>query len=259
MSDVVKGQERPLMRETKICPEIHGTTGLDGPKWPEITKKPVDQKAVIHMFNVINSQKEKVHIVCTAAMTNVALLLTLYPEVKPKIAQIVFMGGAIGPGNTSPAAEFNIECDPEAAKIVLDSGLPIVMVPLEVTHTCLVTPEVINRIKDLNSNFSRFMIELLYFFKDSYFTVFNFTNPPLHDPCAIAYVIDPEMFKSELMRVDVETSSKYCDGRTVCDIYKMSKLRKNVTVTTSMNVNKFWDMMIEAIIEANKVSILNKI
>lgn len=209
------------------------------------------------MFKVISSQKEKVHVVCTGAQTNLALLLTVYPEVKENIAEIVFMGGAIGQGNTSPGAEFNIECDAEACKIVLESGLNITMVPLEVTHTVCVTNDILSRLEKMGSKFGTFIKDLLLFFKDSYLENFGFSSPPLHDPCAIAFLIKPEIFETKFCRVDVDTGS-FSYGRTNCDIFGLTKSSKNVHVATKIDVEEFWNLMFEAFESANKVSILNK-
>ena len=123
---------------------------------------------------------------CTGALTNAALLLSVYPELAD-VLRVVLMGGAMGAGNTGAVAEFNIQLDPEAASIVFNSGADVTMVPLEVTHTALVTPEVLARIRgDGASRFRRVVGELLTFFAASYERVFGFTSPPLHDPCAVA-------------------------------------------------------------------------
>ena len=124
------------------------------------------------MYKVISSQKRPVNLVCTGQFTNAALLLILYPEVKQYISQIIVMGGAINFGNTGRAAEFNVEGDPEAAQVLFESGLKVVMVPLEVTHTALATPEIIKRCEDMNSNFGTICKQLLLFFKQTYKRVF---------------------------------------------------------------------------------------
>jgi len=154
----------------------------------------------------------------------------------------------------SPAAEWNIMVDPEAAKIVFESGVDLVMIPIEVSHTALVTEEIIKRISMMNSQFSELLVDLLLYFKQTYKDVFKFDNPPLHDPLAVAYVIDPTLFKTELMRVDIETMSPLCRGRTLCDIYHMSYAPKNVNVALSVNVTKFWDLLLDALALANAKS-----
>ncbi|KAL9650056.1 hypothetical protein ABK040_003174 [Willaertia magna] len=257
--NVVAGQSKPLVRSVKHCPEIHGETGLDGPVFPPITKKPIEgKKAVNYMYEIISKQEKKINLVGTGQFTNIALLLILYPEIKDKIDQIVLMGGAIGFGNTSPAAEFNVEGDPESAKVIFESGCKVVMVPLEVTHTALCTEAIVERCRKMNSNFGNICVELLTFFKETYQKVFFMNDPPLHDPCTIAYIIAPHLFKVELMRVEVETTSRFCDGRTVCDIYHMSNEPKNVHVALTMNVEEFWNLLFSALETVNQVTCLNK-
>ena len=131
------------------------------------------------------------------------------------------------------------------------------MVPLEITHTALVTHDILNSIKLIGSNFSTILIDLLLFFKSTYKDVFRMPDPPLHDPCAVAFVIDPSIFEYRLMRVDIELASQHSYGQTICDMYDMSKKRKNVHVCLRMNVDRFWQIMIDAIKSANsKVSLM---
>ncbi|KAL3155597.1 hypothetical protein ABBQ38_010852 [Trebouxia sp. C0009 RCD-2024] len=253
-----------------LCPEIHGDSGLDGPEGrallPSGGKLAQPGKAVLHMYSYImeafrqGGRLQKVRVICTGALTNVALLVSLYPEVIPRL-EVVLMGGAMGIGNTGPVMEFNIQTDPEAAKIVFECGAPVVMLPVELTHTALVTPDILNRISaELadNTPFLQLIKQLLLYFADSYRTVFKFDHPPLHDPCAVAYVIAPELFKVELMRVDVETLSELSAGQTVCDVWHQSSKPKNVGVAQRMDVTRFWDLMINALKAANAVSPLNK-
>lgn len=167
------------------------------------------------------------------------------------------MGGAIGLGNTHPASEFNIQTDPEAARIVFQCGVRVVMVPLEVTHTALVTPDVLSALEMLNTPFARSVVALLCFFRDSYRTVFEFEHPPLHDPCAVAYVINPALFTTKEIHVEVVTGDGSCAGRTLCDIHGVLKKAPNATVALTMNVPQFWQMMLAAISEANAVSPMN--
>jgi len=258
--DVVSGQAYPLVKKVQICPEIHGNTGLDSKStitFPSLKKGPLKKKAVLHMFDVISQNPKQVTVIATGCLTNIAILLTLFPEVKTNIERIVIMGGAIGMGNMTPDAEFNILQDPEAAKIIFEAGMDLTMVPLEVTHTALVTPEVQIRIEKMKTKFSTLLIDLLNFFSTTYRDVFGFEYPPLHDPVAVFYCIQPTMFKTKLMRVDIEVSSLLTSGRTVCDIYNMKKMEPNVNVALGVEITKFWDTLIEALESANKVSKLN--
>lgn len=270
---VVQGQSKPLTRGATFCPEIHGDSGLDGVTFPPLPEgvRATEGKAVNVMFEHISAAHGQRHeqgqgqgqgqqqgrgpgtvvLVATGALTNVALLLSVYPEVVQCLRDIVIMGGAIGMGNTSPAAEFNIEIDPEAAHIVFSSGL-VTMVPLEVTHTALATPSVIARIKSLGTPFAHNLTRLLLHFQSAYEAVFGTKSPPLHDPCAVAYVISPHLFRTQAMAVQIETSSQLCAGRTVCDVHNRWKREANSTVCLSMDVAGFWDLMITACAAANQ-------
>jgi len=201
-----------------------------------------------------------VTVLATGPLTNVALLLLTSPELaSPQyIHQIVLMGGAIGVGNTGPAAEFNIQVDPESAHIVFESGVPVVMAPLEVTHTALVTPAVLGRIRSIGSPFASFICDLMLFFRDAYSGVFGFSSPPLHDPVAVAFLLDPHMFETKMMRVDIDYESRLCYGRTVCDIYGRDTRPKNVRVCLRMDVDKFWNLMLDALRQADQRSCLNQ-
>ena len=184
--------------------------------------------------------------------TNVAILLTVYPELKDTI-EVIFMGGAYGLGNTGPVSEFNVQIDPEAAKVVFNSGAKVTMIPLEVTHTALATKEVVASIRqDGKSKLRNALCELLYFFKDSYKSYFGFDDPPLHDPCAVAYVIDPKLFEVEHIRVDVETGSELCAGQTVCDRHNLKGKERNAHVAYAMKVDAFWDLILKAIDRAEE-------
>eukprot|EP00775_Hariotina_reticulata_P008905 gene8905-9082_t len=204
--NVVMGQHKPLMRSTALlCPEIHGETGLDGPEGgpvlPHTARQPLPGKAPIVMFQHISwhhnqHPEQKVQLICTGALTNAALLLLLYPEVQDMI-EVTIMGGALGVGNTGPVQEFNIQVDPEAAKIVFESGVPLTMVPLETTHTALATSAVLSRMfHGASTPFKQLVEMLLTYFATTYRDVFNFhEGAPLHDPCAVAAVFAPDIFE----------------------------------------------------------------
>mmetsp|Transcript_24307 Transcript_24307/g.58659 ORF Transcript_24307/g.58659 Transcript_24307/m.58659 type:complete len:349 (+) Transcript_24307:428-1474(+) len=273
---VLKGQSKPLLREKRHDPDIHGESGLEGSKaldayskavvFPASEKLNADHKGentlwICKMAERITEAPAPVTIVATGALTNVALFITLYPELlKTKVQQIVLMGGAIGIGNRSPVAEFNILCDPESAKIVFESDTKVVMVPLEVTHTALATGSVLQQIKDIDSPFAKMSVDLLCFFKDTYKDVFDFDDPPVHDPCAVAYVIAPEIFVTKFWHVEVICGEHTCAGQTVCDIWEdfATGKAKNVHVTTKMDVGAFWNMMLSALKECNKTTGFNE-
>jgi inosine-uridine nucleoside N-ribohydrolase len=250
--DVVRGMDEGLCRPSRACPEIHGSTGLGGAELPAARQVALKENAILHMFNVISAPRaQKVSLLGTAQLTNIALLLRCFPEVKSHIEQIVVMGGAVGLGNMRPAAEWNIEGDPEAAHVVFNSGLRVVMIPIEVTHTVLVTKAILAEIKALGTKFAETIVSLMTFFGHTYDTVFRMPDPPLHDPCTVAFVISPEIFTVEHLHVEVELGSKCCDGRTNCDIFNMLKKPKNVFVARKVNVPQFWQLLLAALRKAN--------
>ena len=279
--DVFKGQAKPLMKEMpKLCPEIHGESGLDNvdgehslPPVPGGGSREgpvpgvVERKAVIRMYQAIEAVYretggECVTIVATGALTNVALLLMLFgQELQDMVDMICFMGGTIhGPGNTGPVSEFNIQTDPHAFHIVVTNtpAIRVVMVPLEITHTALCTDEIIQRIRGIaqsdmksqNTIVIEKAIELLTYFAQTYKQVFGFDHPPLHDPCAVAYVIAPELFSVEHHYVCVEMNNPVSYGQTIVDVWKQSSEKDNVEICVSMDTEKFWDLMIDAIRKA---------
>ncbi|OMH85897.1 Inosine-uridine-preferring nucleoside hydrolase-like protein [Zancudomyces culisetae] len=271
---VVMGASKPLLRKRQNSPEIHGESGLDGtsllPKCDKVLyAKAQERKAIDVMAQTILAQDRKVVLVATGAMTNIALLVSVYPEVVEKVEMFTFMGGAsFGPGNVSATAEFNIYIDPEAAQICMQAGFQhVAMIPLDVTHTVLVTDNIIDRIRrevgEKNKTFAQMICELMVFFRDTYERVFDFHDgPPLHDPLAVFYAITHKQnklaFKEKLMRVDVECGNGLCVGQTVCDIWGNSSTEeKNCYVTLSVDVDKFWDSMIEALVSGGASSPLD--
>ena len=272
--NVFKGQSKPLMKQTlKVCPEIHGESGLDNidgehtlPPIPtdgedddDVSRKknPTEGRAVIEMYHAIEKTYretggERVTIVATGALTNVALLLLLFgSEVQEMVDMICLMGGAIhGPGNTGPVSEFNIQTDPHAFHIVITNtpSIRVVMVPLEVTHTALCTDDIINRIRSLgHTDVIEKSIELLTYFATTYKNVFGFDHPPLHDPCAVAFVIAPEIFTVQHHYVSVEMNNPISYGQTIVDVWKQSGEKENVEVCVRMDTDIFWDLMITAL------------
>ena len=261
-SDIIpiRGQARALMQPLKFCAEIHGTSGLDGPGGKTLFR-PVDipeqnEPGVLIIYLKIRSHflatGETIDLVCTGSLTNAALLITLFPDVAQMI-RITIMGGAIGVGNTGPVAEFNIENDPEAARIVFECGLPLVMVPLEVTHTALVTSDILQKI-GTQTQFRNCITEMLTYFKTTYKEVFDFEDPPLHDPLAVWYVLKPAFFKTQFFHVGIETASVLSKGQTVCDIYNRTGKAPNCTVALSADIQAFWNDMLLAVDRANEVA-----
>ena len=228
---VAGGALKPLMRELIIADNVHGESGLDGPALPEPGFAAQSCTAVELMANILRDSVEPVTIVATGPQTNVALLLNSHPELHAKIERIVIMGGAMVLGNWQPAVEFNIYVDPEAAEIVFQSGLPVVMAGLDVTHKAQIHVEDIERFRRIGNPISTIVAELLDFFLEYHKDEkWGFVGAPLHDPCTIAWLLKPEMFTTVERWVGVETQGKYTQGMTVVDFYNLTGKQPNATV-----------------------------
>jgi len=243
---VAAGCDRPLVRERIAAPEIHGESGLDGPAFAAPTV-PLDPRHGVDVIIEASQTHPGVVLVATGPLTNVATALSRDPDLGKRLERIVLMGGAIGLGNVTPAAEFNIGADAEAARAVFESGIPITMVPLETTHRALATDDVITRIAALDFPLARICVELLGFFADTSRRVFGFEAPAVHDPCAVAWLLDPTIVPTKPMRVDIETRAEFSYGRTVCDVYGITGREPNAEVGVGLDEGRFWDLMIGAI------------
>ncbi|KAJ2315686.1 hypothetical protein IWW54_000054 [Coemansia sp. RSA 2705] len=252
---VYKGAKKPLVKKPFHPVDYHGPTGLDGtdllPAADYDKYFASDTNAVNAMYRAIMDSNEPIFIAAVGPLTNIALLLSMYPEVIPKIKTLSIMGGAIGLGNITVAAEFNIYYDPEAAHIVMNSGLEhIALVPVDVTHTVLASSDVIARIKKTlpEPRFAQLIAELMEYLGRPYKGIFE--GAPFHDPVAIAYLFMRDVFAEKHIRVDIECGQGTGNGRTYCDMYKHSKLPINCWVTTSVDVERFWDEMVSALVVA---------
>ena len=245
---IAMGMDRPLVRPAKHAPDIHGESGMDGPHIPEPTIELARQHAVDLLIDLLMNSDGDITLVPTGPLTNIAAAIRQQPAIVPKIKAISLMGGAIGLGNVTPAAEFNIHTDPEAAAIVFGCGRPITMVPLEVTHQALATEDVTTRLRSVQRPVATFAADLLVFFADTYRTVFGFPAAPVHDPCAVAAVVDPTILRAHTMYVAIETNGEWTSGRTVCDIYGNLGKEPNARVGYALEVKRFWDMVISTIL-----------
>lgn len=243
---VAGGAPKPLLRELIIADNVHGESGLDGPALPEPGFAPQALTAVELMAKTLRASTEPVTLVPTGPLTNIALLLSAHPELKAKIARIVLMGGSAGPGNWTPAAEFNIYVDPEAAEMVFGAGVPITMCGLDVTHAAQVMDEDIERIRAITNPIARTVAELLDFFMIYHRDPkWGFVGVPLHDPCTIAWLLRPELFEGIECHVSVETQGQYTVGMTVVDRYRLSPHEPNATVLLGVERQGFIDLLVE--------------
>lgn len=240
-----KGLPKPLVAEAIIAPTVHGKSGLDGPDLPEPDFEVSPLSAVELMAKVIAQCDRPVTLVPTGPLTNIAVLLTAHPELKSKIARISLMGGGIKSGNWTPAAEFNILVDPESARLVFNSGLPIIMAGLDVTEKALVCPEDTARIRAVGNHVASVMADWLSFFYQFHLSK-GYPGAPVHDAVSVAALLKPEIMTSRQMYVDVETAGCYCKGATISDPLGIWGKKPNTTVLTGIDREAFVDMLVEA-------------
>ncbi|MFA7820434.1 pyrimidine-specific ribonucleoside hydrolase RihA [Aeromonas dhakensis] len=242
---VAAGAPKPLARELIIADNVHGESGLDGPKLPDPAFAPVSMTALELMASCLRESPEPVTLVPTGPLTNIALLLAAHPELKSKIARIVLMGGAAGAGNWTPAAEFNIYVDPEAADMVFKSGIPITMCGLDVTHQAQVMDEDIERVRAITNPVAQCVAGLLDFFMIYHRDPkWGFAGAPLHDPCTIAWLLAPALFHGVECRVDIETGGTHTSGMTVVDRYGLTGKPANALVLLGLDRAGFIDLLV---------------
>jgi inosine-uridine nucleoside N-ribohydrolase len=237
---VAAGADRPLVRPQYVASYVHGETGLDGPDLPAAQAEPLDRHAVDFLADKIREHDGGVTLVPTGPLTNVALLLALHPDARPE--RIVLMGGAIAEGNVTPAAEFNIWADPEAAARVFADGIDVTMVGLDVTHKALFTSAHVGR---LAGRVGRMVAELLEFYGRFHKEVYNFDGSPIHDAVAVAYVIRDDLVKTEHLNTEIDVESELCRGRTVVDVWRRSGREPNSHVGVDIDADGFLDLLIE--------------
>jgi inosine-uridine nucleoside N-ribohydrolase len=241
------GASRPLERPLHTAEDIHGESGLDGPEEiPEATFGPDERGAVGLIAATLRASPEPVNLVPVGPLTNIATFLREHPDLKDRIARISLMGGSMCLGNTTPAAEFNIYVDPEAAREVFESGLPITMSGLDVTHQAGAGPDERERLR-ATGGVGGVVAGFLDFFSATYEGVFGFDAPPLHDPVALAAVLEPHLLKTRPMRVDVECESDLTRGETVCDFYGVTGKEPNAEVGVELDREGFFDLLYGAL------------
>jgi purine nucleosidase len=239
---VAAGADRPLMREPFVAAYVHGETGLDGPDLPPPQSAPVSRHAVDFLADKIREADGEVTLVPVGPLTNVALLLALHPDARPE--RIVLMGGAIAEGNVTPAAEFNIWCDPEAAARVFASEIDVTMVGLDVTHKALFTTAHIGR---LAGRVGEMVTELLRFYGRFHREVYGFDGAPIHDAIAVAHVMRPDLVETKHLNVEIDVESELCRGRTVVDLWRRTERELNANVAVDVDADGFLELLIERI------------
>jgi inosine-uridine nucleoside N-ribohydrolase len=243
---VAAGADRPLSRELFIAAYVHGESGLDGPELPPPQGDPVPEHAVDFLAAAILGADRPVTLVPVGPLTNVALLLARYPEVAGNVERIVLMGGAIAEGNVTPAAEFNIYVDPEAAWRVFHSGVPVTMIGLDVTHKALMVDAHAERLRAAGDA-GRMVAELYDFFIGYHRRTYGQEGAPIHDAVAVAQVLRRGIVETLHRHVDVDCESQLCRGRTVVDLWHRTENEPNADVGVDIDGDAFLGLLLERI------------
>jgi inosine-uridine nucleoside N-ribohydrolase len=242
---VAAGAQRPLIRERQVAAEVHGETGLDGPDLPPPSREPEPTHAIDWIAARVASNPVPVTLVPTGPLTNVALFLARYPDLAAKLERVVLMGGAVGEGNVTPAAEFNIWADPEAACRVFTSGLHLTMVGLDVTHKALMTPAHAQRLAD-SGRAGEMVAELYDFFSRFHARRYGWDGAPVHDAVALAQVVDPSLLETTHCGVVVDTGPELSRGRTHVDL-RCVTWEPNCHVAIDIDGQRFLALLIDRI------------
>jgi inosine-uridine nucleoside N-ribohydrolase len=238
---VAAGAERPLARELVVAAHVHGESGLDGPVLPDARTNPTTSDAVEFVSEQIGGATEPVTFVATGPLTNLARYLATHGT--DGIARIVLMGGAIAEGNFTPAAEFNVWCDPEAAAAVFSSGVDVSMMGLDVTHKALLGPAVEARLRG-SGRVGVFVTDLNVYFTRYHRETYGWDGAPIHDAVAVAHLIRPELVETRHRNVEVELESELCRGRTVVDLWRRTDRPPNAHVGVDLDVDGFFDLLV---------------
>jgi purine nucleosidase len=246
---VYAGCDRPLVRELVTAEYVHGKTGLDGPTLPEPKIAPRTQHGIDFIIEALRGNPDKSVTLCPLGpLTNIATAFTRAPDMVPRVKEIVLMGGGFFEGgNTTPAAEFNIYVDPQAADIVFRSGVPITQVPLDLSHQMLSTNGRIAAFRALGNRAGIATAEMLEFFERFDEKKYGWEGGPLHDPCVIAWLLKPELFEGRMANVEIETESELTLGMTVVDYWGVTKRRKNVMYLRSGDADGYYRLLTERI------------
>jgi purine nucleosidase len=246
---VFAGADRPLVRPLVTAEYVHGRTGLDGADLPEPQMPLQEESAAGFLVRLLREEPPGAITLCPLGpLTNVATALRQAPDIAPRIREIVLMGGGFFEGgNATPAAEFNIYVDPQAAEIVFTSGVPLVMLPLDVTHQALIKRRHLERLRALGTRVGDAVAGWLEFFERYDVEKYGMEGGPLHDPCVIAYLLHPEIFSGRRCNVRIETGSELTMGMTVVDWWGVTGLEPNCTVIRRLDSEAFFDLLVERV------------
>ena len=243
------GAVRPMVRNLVTAEEVHGKTGLDGPVLPEPAMALQDQHAVDYLVETLMAHPAGTITLCTLGpLTNIGLALVREPRIASRIKQIVAMGGGyFEGGNVTPSAEFNIYVDPHAARLVFEAGIPVTLIPLDCTHQALTTAKRVEAFRKMKNKSGPATAAMLDFFERFDENKYGTDGGPLHDPCVIAWLLQPGLFEGKLVNVSVECESELTMGMTVVDWWRVTKRAPNATVVRNVNAEGFFKLLTERI------------
>lgn len=245
---VYQGMSVPMIIESPPTEErIRGESGLDGPCFDKLIKTKEKEHAVEYIIKTLMQSNGDITLVATGPLTNLAMAMRFEPKIIDKIQEIIIMGGSYQLGNVTPAAEFNIFADAEAAYVVFGSGVHVTMMGLDITRKVLCTIAVLERMKKYDNKASKLFVDLMGFFMKTQKAIFGWEGAPLHDPTTIAYLIDPSCIKTKLMNTQIEIRSEQSYGRTNCDFFNLTDKVKNTSVSIDIDVERFWDIVEDCI------------
>jgi inosine-uridine nucleoside N-ribohydrolase len=243
---VAAGAPGPLVRELRVASHVHGDSGLDGPDLPAPVRAPAPAHAIDWIADTLATEPLPVTLVPTGPLTNIALFLARYPELVSKVARIVLMGGAIGVGNVTPAAEFNIWADPEAASRVFSSGIEVTMVGLDVTHEALLRQAHADRLAG-SGVAGKLAADLYGFYAQHHKRTHGWDGAPVHDAVAVAHVLDEGLLQLRTCGVKIDTGAEPSRGRTYVDLWGTSDWPRNCDVAVGIESERFLELLIERI------------
>jgi len=246
---VFAGCERPIRRDLVTAEYVHGKTGLDGPTLPDPVLKAEAQHGTDFIIEALRTHPEKSITLCPLGpLTNIAMAFIKAPDVIGRVKEIVLMGGGyFEQGNATPAAEFNIFVDPDAADVVFRSGVPITQVPLDLSHQMLSTAARVKTFRELGNRAGVVTAELLDFFERFDEQKYGWDGGPLHDPCVIAWLLKPELFEGRQINVTIETASELTIGATVADYWGITNKPKNVFFLRNGDADGYYKLLAERI------------
>lgn len=252
---VYAGCDRPLVRPLKTAAYVHGETGLDGVELPDPVRPLENGHAVNYLVRtVMDSEPGTVTLVPTGPLTNIVMALRMEPKIAERAKQVVLMGGGVYEANSSACSEFNIYTDPEAAQIVFSAPWEVTMVGLDVTHHALCTRDIQRKIEAEGGKTGYFMGRLMDFFRKAYQENQDFDDPPVHDPCTVAYLIDPDVLYTERRKISVELDGKLTTGMTVVNMQGPEDPEANTKVALRLDTGRFWQIVEDAILRVDSAA-----